>query len=42
MSEFLDNGVIMKSGATISDIDAVICCTGYQLNFEFFDSDIKE
>ena len=32
----------MKSGTTINDIDVVICCTGYQLNFEFFDSDIKE
>lgn len=40
--EFHTDGVNLTTGETINDIDAVISCTGYQLDFEFFDQSIRE
>ena len=38
---FNETGVILKSDLQIDDSDAVICCTGYKLSYEFFEKEVK-
>ena len=41
INNFNETGVILKSGLQIDNIDAVICCTGYKLSYEFFEDEVK-
>ena len=35
IGSFNETGVNLKSGLQIDNIEAVICCTGYKLSYEF-------
>lgn len=42
IEEFTESGVIMRSGTSVKNIHSVISCTGYKLEYEYFDPEIKE
>jgi len=40
IKNFTEDGVVFKDGFTISNLDAVVFCTGYHISFPFLDKDI--
>ena len=39
VARFGARSVILRDGTAIQDVDAVICCTGYDTRFPFFEDD---